>query len=149
MRPANIKHLHSAGGVIFKKNEGIFEVALIATKKNTIWTLPKGIIDKGEQPEITAIREIAEETGLLGEIVEKIDDKTYWFFNKNENRKYKKTVSYFLLRYISGDIENFSWEVDDAKWFSIDEALKMVSYKTDKEVLKKAKEKLEQMDKKI
>lgn len=142
MRPASIKHLHSAGGVIFKKEANTFEVALIAMKNKTVWTLPKGIIDKGEQPETAAIREIKEETGLKGGIIDMIGDISYWFYLKGENAKCRKTVSYFLLEYIEGDIGDYCWEVDEAKWFALDDAIKRVSYKSDREILEKAKEKL-------
>ncbi|HEX8949825.1 MAG TPA: NUDIX hydrolase [Dissulfurispiraceae bacterium] len=142
MRPATLKHLHSAGGVIFRKEGTAVEVALIATKGKSVWTLPKGIIDKGEQPEVTAVREIEEETGLLGRIVEPLGEKSYWFYLKEENTKYRKTVNYFLLEYASGSIANSCWEVDETGWFPLDEAIGKVSYKTDREMLEKAKERL-------
>ncbi|MCL4456824.1 MAG: NUDIX hydrolase [Nitrospirae bacterium] len=142
MKPASIKHLHSAGGVIFKKETNTLEVALIAMKNKTVWTLPKGIIDKGERPEESAVREIKEETGLTGKIIDTIGDKSYWFYLKNENAKCRKTVSYFLLQYIDGNIGDYCWEVDEAKWFALDDAIRQVSYKSDREILEKAKEKL-------
>lgn len=140
---SQVRHLLSAGGVIFRKKEDKFEIALIAVKNRSIWTLPKGIIDKGEQKEEAALREVKEETGLTGRIVDVIGDKSYWF--KDGNVKYMKTVSYFLIEYVSGDTKYYDWEVDEAKWFDIDEALKMVSYKTDKEILQEASEKLKKI----
>lgn len=167
MKPASIKHLHSAGGVIFRKksrgtvpdlrakrSEAVesglspsdasadFDVALIAMKNKTVWTLPKGIIDKGEQPETSAVREIMEETGLRGRIIDTIGDKSYWFYLKDENVKCRKTVSYFLLEYVSGNIEDYCWEVDEARWFNIEDAIEQVSYKSDREILQMAKKKL-------
>ncbi len=144
-KPALIKYLYSAGGVIFKKTGSMFEVALIATKNKTLWTLPKGIIDKNESAEMAAVREIQEETGLTGEIVVRLGEKSYWFYLKDENAKCKKTVTYFLIRYISGDTANFNWEVDEARWFPLEDAFNMLSYKSDKEILNKAKEKLLQL----
>ena len=143
MKPAAMKYLNSAGGVIFRKTVSGFEAALIATKGRAIWTLPKGIIDKGEQPEAAAIREIREETGLSGKIVSPIDTKSYWFYMKNENIKYRKTVVYFLVEYVSGAIGNACPEVDEAQWFSMDDAMKKLSYKSDREVFLKAAELLE------
>jgi len=143
MRPASIKYLHSAGGVVFRHREGSIEVALIAVKGSKVWTLPKGIIDHGEDTRTTAVREIMEETGLSGNIIDDLGEKSYWFYQKDNNWKYKKTVTYFLLEYTGGNIEDYDErEVEEARWFNIDDAIKQVSYKSDREVLEKAKEKL-------
>src|SRR5208283_2507072 len=130
MKPAVMKYLSSAGGVIFRRTATDFETALIATKGETVWTLPKGVIDKGEQPEEAAIREIREETGLSGKIMSPLDTKSYWFYHKDEKIKYRKTVIYFLVEYCSGDICSTCVEVDAALWFTFDEALKKLSYKS-------------------
>jgi 8-oxo-dGTP pyrophosphatase MutT (NUDIX family) len=148
-RPAAIKYLRSAGGVISRKAGGEIEVALIATKNSTVWTLPKGIINRDETPEMAAIREINEETGLLGEIVDTLGEKSYWFYLKDENAKCKKTVTYFLLRYISGDTADFNIEVDNAGWFPIEKALQMLSYRSDRDIVALAMEKLKHNGKDI
>ncbi len=140
MKPANIQYLKSAGGVIFKQKNNEIEVALIAIKNGKIWTLPKGLIDKGENAEEAAIREIAEETGLYGKIVNFIGEKSYWFYMKDTNVKCKKTVLYYLLKCLNGELKKHSWEVDEAKWFYIDEAILIASYRSDKDIIKKAKD---------
>ncbi len=140
MKPASIQYLKSSGGVIFRKTNNEIEVALIAIKNRKIWTLPKGLIDRGESDEEAAIREIVEETGLYGKIIDLIGEKSYWFYIKGENIKCKKTVVYYLLKYLNGDLEKHSWEVDEAKWFLIDDAIVRVNYKSDREVIQKAKD---------
>jgi 8-oxo-dGTP diphosphatase len=142
-KPAAIRYLRSAGGVIHKKSGSLIEVALIATKNSTVWTLPKGIIDRDESPEMAAIREISEETGLSGKIIDRLGDKSYWFFLKDENAKCKKSVTYFLLEYVSGEPSDSSPEVDEAKWFPIDRALELLAYRSDRDILSLAKEKIE------
>ena len=143
MKPATLKSLVSSGGVIFKRcdNNGI-EIAMVSIRGGNIWCLPKGAIDKGEVPEKTAIREVAEETGLNGRIIDKLGDITYWFYIKEENTKCKKTVHFYLMEYESGDTSGHDWEVDSASWIPIDEALKKASYKNEKEIIKLAKKKL-------
>ena len=142
IKPAALKTQVSSGGVIFRRYDGSIEVAMVAVKGGNVWCLPKGLIDKGEVPEETAIREVAEETGLKGRIIEKLGEITYWYYIKEENIKCRKTVHFFLMEYEGGDVSNHDWEVDDASWFLIDEALKTASYRGEKEIIEKARKKL-------
>jgi len=134
-----MKRAFSAGGVVYKFENGDLKVLLISTKEGRAWALPKGLIEKGENPEKTALREIKEETGIEGEIVDELGETSYWFVLEGE--KYFKTVKYFLVKYTGGEI-NPQWEISSAEWFSPDEAIKKLTYKTDKEILKKALEKI-------
>lgn len=142
MRPAKIKIEESSGGVIFRKRDDKIEVALVAVKDGKVWCLPKGLIEKGEDESQTAVREVMEETGLTGRIIDKIGDVSYWYYIKDENIRCKKTVHFYLLEFISGDTREHSWEVDRAEWFEIDEALRMLSYKGERDIMNKAKEML-------
>lgn len=141
-RPATIKHMHSAGGVIFRFVDSALQVVLIANKNSTVWTLPKGMINRGEEREDTALREIKEETGLSGRIVEMLGEKSYWFFLKNENLKCRKTVTYYLVEYIEGSTDDHNWEVDEARWFDLEAAMNTLSYKRDREILKEASDRI-------
>ncbi|MCE5312836.1 MAG: NUDIX hydrolase [Nitrospiraceae bacterium] len=145
-KPATIRQLHSAGGIVFKRSDSGFEVALIATKNKSVWTIPKGIIDKDETPEQAAVREIEEETGLKSRIVEKLGQKSYWFFLKDENVKCRKTVTYFLLEHIGGSINSHCWEIDDAHWYSPAEAANIVSYKSDRDIIEGAISRLKRLE---
>ncbi|MEW6001312.1 MAG: NUDIX hydrolase [Nitrospirota bacterium] len=140
MKPPTFKVQISSGGVIFRRRNGTIEVALVAVKGGNVWCLPKGLVNKGESTERTAIREVAEETGLKGRIIEKLGEITYWYYIKEENAKCKKTVNFFLMEYEGGDISKHDWEVEQASWFPIDEALARASYKNEREMIKKAKE---------
>ncbi|MCS7164557.1 MAG: NUDIX hydrolase [Thermodesulfovibrio sp.] len=134
-----MKRVFSAGGIVYKKENGIIKVLLISTKDEKVWGLPKGIIEKGETAEETALREMKEETGVDVRIVDELGEVSYWFVMEGE--KYFKTVKYFLAEYTGGQI-NPDWEISSAEWFDIEEALQKLTYKTDKDILKKAMEKI-------
>ncbi len=134
-----MKRLFSAGGVVYKFEGDKLKILLIATKNKKVWSFPKGHIEKGEKPTDTALREIKEETGIEGKITDDLGEVSYWFEEKGE--KILKTVKYFLVEYVAGQI-NPNWEIDDTNWFSVDESFERITYKTDRDVLKKALEKL-------
>ena len=143
MSPGIIKRQVSSGGVVFRKNNSSIEVALIAVKSGKVWCLPKGSIDKGESPEETALREVTEETGLKGRLIEKLGEIMYWYYLKEEAAKCKKTVHFFLIEYESGDFSRHDWEVESVAWFPINEAIKKARYRGEREIIEKAKEKLD------
>ncbi len=140
MKPATIKNQVSSGGVIFKKTPDGVDVALVAVKGGTVWCLPKGVVEKGEKPEQTAVREVREETGLTGRALDKVGDITYWYYIKDDNTKCRKTVHFYLLEYLSGSTDDHNWEVDIAQWVPLNEAVQKVSYKGDREIVQKARE---------
>ena len=127
----------SAGGVIFRVVNDEFEVALISRRR--VWCLPKGLIEKGETVEEAALREVREETGLEGEIVEKIGEINYNFFR---GKRYSKTVHFFLLKCVGGSVRNHDFEADRVKWFRTSEALRVLTYVNERKILRKAEEML-------
>lgn len=147
-RPPSIKKRISSGGVIYRPvniqagdNRGdSVEVAIIAVRGGKAWCLPKGIIDKGEDPPTAALREVREETGLSGEIVDQIGKISYWYYLKDDKIRVHKTVHFFLMKYIKGSTDDHDHEVDEARWFPIDDALKKMSYKSEKDMVRKARE---------
>ena len=125
----------SSGGVIFRTVNGQFQVALISRGK--VWCLPKGLIEQGETTEETALREVKEETGLEGQIVKKIGEISYNFFRR---KRYFKTVHFYLLKSVGGSVKNHDFEADRVRWFSISEALQVLTYVNEIRILKKAEE---------
>lgn len=137
----------SAGGVAYRRTRGSLEIAIVAVRPSRRWQLPKGIIDPGETEQQTAVREVREEAGIDCAPVEKIETVEYWYFGdkKGERVRYHKFVHFFLLKYLSGDTENHDHEIDEARWVSIDEAVDLLAFKSEKEVVKKAKILLERL----
>src|SRR5258708_7044969 len=77
-----MKYEFSAGGVVYKKDEGQIFILVSQHSEHHGWVFPKGFIgDKidGETKEDTALREVKEETGVVGEIIESLKPVTYWY----------------------------------------------------------------------
>jgi 8-oxo-dGTP pyrophosphatase MutT (NUDIX family) len=128
----------SSGGVIFKKTRGIFEIALTSRENGRVWCLPKGLIDEGESPEQAAIREVREETGLDGKLILKIGDVEYWYYSKWEKVRVFKTVHFYLFECTGGNIKDHDFEVDEVKWYSLEDGKKILSYKDEIGTVEKA-----------
>lgn len=147
-----LKREFSAGGIVYKKlkvnnplrgkNEKLKVLWLIIKPAETDrWQLPKGKIDAGESSEKTAIREVEEEGGIKAKVIQKIGSEQFFFFFKG-NRIFK-TVTFYLMEYVSGNPKNHDEEVSESVFFDFDEALNKLTFKNEKEILKKAKEILE------
>jgi len=134
-----MKFEFSAGGVVYKKDKEGLRILVSQHSMHHGWVFPKGIIGdnvKGEKKESTAVREVEEETGAIGEIVVELSPVTYWYQFKNE--KIKKTVYYFVMKYAGGDITKHDHEMEAVEWLPTDKVLEKLTYKSDKEVFKQA-----------
>ncbi|MBI5233661.1 MAG: NUDIX hydrolase [Deltaproteobacteria bacterium] len=132
----------SAGGVVFRRTGNKVEIALISVKGGKVWTLPKGLMEQGEGLARTAHREVREETGLDGKILKMISSIHYFYSRKKDGgfERVFKIVYFFLMEYTSGDTAFHDEEVEDCKWFPIDEAIEIVKFKDEKDILSKAKD---------
>ena len=138
-----VRRAESFGGVVMRSEDGGHEVILIRTrnlKGKEVWTLPKGTAEKGESGEETALREVREETGIDTEIIEPLEDITYWFVVAAEQARFRKTVHYFLMRAVGGDPTQHDDEVEEVRFVPVDEAPRWVTYPSDKKVLKRLAE---------
>lgn len=163
-----MKEEFSAGGVVYKKNNQ--ETLWLVAKHSGYhkWVLPKGMIEAGETIEQTAKREVFEETGIEADIVgsQPLHIETYEYqadYSENQITQsiggperrvliyqesggkqtwVKKTVTFFLMAYASGKIEDHSWETEEVRWVSFDDGTRLLAFEGEKKALKKANEKI-------
>lgn len=163
----------SSGGVVYKQvqsSKSKVKNHFLLGKHSGYhkWVLPKGLIEKGETPEETAVRETEEEMGVMAEIESKepiLTDHYVYFADYKEKvkttiqnskidtdtrrvEKYseqggegvrvEKTVTFYLMKYVSGDPKEHGWEMEDAGWFEYDKCLEMMSFEGEKKALEKA-----------
>jgi 8-oxo-dGTP pyrophosphatase MutT (NUDIX family) len=133
----------SAGGVLVKRIKGRPHLAAICPqgKPEGVWALPKGNLDPGEKPEETALREVWEETGVRGRLVEKLGDVKYTYTRRNGVRVFK-IVSFYLLTAGAGRLgeieDRMRIEVAEARWLPLEEAPRLLAYGGEREMAKQA-----------
>lgn len=135
-----MKFEFSAGGIVCKKESNEVFILVSQHSQHHGWIFPKGLIGdhvKGEKKEETAVREVKEETGIQAEIIKALAPVTYWYQMNNE--KIKKTVYYFLMKFVSGDFKNRDMEMEKVEWLSFDEVEKRLTYRSDKKAWQEAK----------
>ena len=151
----------SSGGVVLREISGTWHVALIepqrdgtpsartsrARTKATL-ALPKGLVDPGETAPVTALREVHEETGIVAELIAKLADTRYVYVrNWGDGERVFKIVSFYLLRYLSGEIDDVTpemrIEVKRALWAPLADASRQLMYSNERKVLRLAQDRLE------
>ena len=151
----------SAGGVVVRKTPEGWELAVIepqreqpeSTKSDKkrqkqVLALPKGLVDPGEKPEQTALREVREETGISGVILTKVTDIKYVYVRSwGDKQRVFKIVSFYLLRYESGTIDDVApemrIEVKQALWIQLEDAERKLAYRGERDVIRLARKYLE------
>jgi 8-oxo-dGTP pyrophosphatase MutT (NUDIX family) len=134
----------SAGAVVVRRLQGRWWLAAIRPggKREGTWALPKGNIGRDESPEVTALREVTEETGVEGLSQGKLGDVKYVYTRGGE--RIFKVVSFYLVRYRRGRIDDvpeaYRHEVAEARWLPLEDAPKLLSYRGEKAMAEKALE---------
>ncbi len=155
----------SAGGVVIRQQDGSWKMAAIElpqaadavtktagravrSKPKAVLCLPKGLIDPGEKVLDAALREVREETGITAVPITKLGDIKYVYVRSwGDGERVFKIVSFYLLRYQSGEIDNIAEdmriEVGRAQWVPLQDAPKLLAYGGEKQIARKALEYLE------
>jgi len=155
----------SAGGVVVRFREGAWWMAAIEpadaparaaggrssrapSRPKTVLALPKGLVDPGEKPLETALREVYEETGVKAEPVTKLGDSKYAYTRVwGDGARVFKIVSFYLMRYRSGRINDIApamrVEVARASWVRLEDAAALLAYKGEKQMVRRAQEYVE------
>ena len=120
------KPLTHAGGVVFRKHDNETFYLVVSSSDGANWVLPKGHIDPGETPEIAALRELAEEAGVVGEIVASLSEGHY------ERADKEVDIQYFLIREV-GSTE--STENRTVRWEEENAALQLLTFTEAREAL--------------
>ena len=119
----------SAGGLVYTTRGGVAQGVLIGRRDRRgvlRWLLPKGHIEDGETVADTAVREVAEETGISGRIVAELGTVDYWF--TAPDRRVHKTVHHYLMSAVGGELSADDIEVDEVAWVPLDEVASRLSY---------------------
>ena len=126
----------SAGGIVVRFESGIPQFIAGRRKEVRTWTLPKGTPHEGETTEQTALREVAEETGLEVRIVEPIDSISYDFSQRGA--RIHKTVFYFLMEPTGGDLAGHDHEFDEVRWFDLADAGGVLTFESERSLVERA-----------
>ena len=153
-----LREISSGGVVIRHRNEGWWMAAIeppgeaepATTERKTsvrkakpVLALPKGLVDPGEKPAETALREVFEETGIVADLVAKLDDIKYVYSRSwGDGERVFKIVSFYLMLYLSGRINQITpemrVEVARASWIPLEDAPKLLAYKGEKQMARRA-----------
>jgi 8-oxo-dGTP pyrophosphatase MutT (NUDIX family) len=112
-------------------------------RRRRVLALPKGVVDPGEKPLDTAVREVYEETGVTADPVTKLGDSKYIYTRSwGDGRRVFKIVSFYLMRYRSGRINDIApamrIEVARARWVRLEEAPRLLGYAGEKQMARRA-----------
>lgn len=105
-------------------------------RSGVTWALPKGTPTANETIEETALREVAEETGLEVRIVAPVGAINYFFTQSGE--RIHKTVHFFLMEPVGGSLEGHDHEFEEVRFFSVAEALSLLSFPTERQLVEQA-----------
>lgn len=138
-----IKRIYSAGGIVLRQAQDKSGPKVLVTQhsKHKGWDFPKGHREIYESEEKTALREVEEETGIKAEIIEKVGETRYFYYEEGE--RVLKTVVFYLMKYLGEGEATTAFEVSGKLWLPIDRVEEKLTFKDTKELWRKAEERIE------
>jgi 8-oxo-dGTP pyrophosphatase MutT (NUDIX family) len=133
----------SAGGIVVRFEGDVPHLVVGSRRRDrdiVTWTLPKGTPNPGETRELTALREVEEETGLKVRITGPLDSIDYQFIQRG--MRIHKTVHYFFMEPVGGDLARHDHEFEEVRWISFDEAAHLLTFDTERSLVQKARQEL-------
>ncbi len=129
----------SAGGIVIRSIDGVPHLVAGRRRRSrdgVTWTLPKGTPNPDETLEETALREVAEETGLRVRLLAPLESIEYWFVQAGA--RIHKTVHYWLMEPIGGDLDGHDHEFDEVRWVPVGEAPALLTFDTERALVERA-----------
>lgn len=149
--PDRLRTVHetSAGGLVIDGIDGPKDgqvaalIGRIDRRGRMLWSLPKGHIELGETAEQTAIREVAEETGIQGSVLAALGSIDYWFVT--EGRRVHKTVHHYLMRFLGGELSDEDVEVSEVAWVPLGDLPAKLAYADERKLAEVADELIDKL----
>jgi 8-oxo-dGTP pyrophosphatase MutT (NUDIX family) len=149
--PDRLRTVHetSAGGLVIDGIDGPKDdqvaalIGRVDRRGRMLWSLPKGHIELGETAEQTAIREVAEETGIQGDVLAALGSIDYWFVT--EGRRVHKTVHHYLMRFLGGELSDDDVEVSEVAWVPLKELPARLAYADERKLAEVADELIDKL----
>jgi 8-oxo-dGTP pyrophosphatase MutT (NUDIX family) len=128
----------SAGGVVVRDEREVIVIVPVRrdSRGNRVLALPKGHPDGNESAAEAAAREVAEETGVTAQLIDKLGDVRYSY--ERNRRRIAKRVAFYLFEYESGDLADHDHEIEDARWISLEQAREELTYDGERQMIERA-----------
>lgn len=139
-----IKRIFSAGGIVIKQDKDGPKVLVTQHSKHKGWDFPKGHIESGESSEAAALREVEEEVGIKAEIIERVGQTQYFYYEEGE--RVLKTVVYYLMKYVGEGEATTAEEVSGKVWLPVEKVEAKLTFKDTKELWRRVVDRVKSLD---
>jgi 8-oxo-dGTP pyrophosphatase MutT (NUDIX family) len=135
----------SAGGLLWRREDNRIVVVLVRPAGRESWVMPKGGLEANETSEQAALRECREETGFEVTLDRPLGHIMYFYTRREDGGapvRVLKRVDFYLMKIAGGEASRHDAEIAEVRWFPIDEALDRATYRNERDLIAKGREKL-------